>query len=104
VLVKVSSQTTVVTLRLNDSLWPNWSSSGSSERCSRHLTSWNYVTCGSFGAATYSFQAASLRAYKFQIRFPCLSFASCRVPHPGYLNLASVFLMARQSKKTSLKV
>ena len=78
VLVHVSWQNTVAWLRINESVQPNETSSGSSERWCRHLTPWKHLSHGWYNPARRSFRAASWMVSKFRHLFPCLAFVSSR--------------------------
>ena len=79
VLVHISRQNTVARLRINESVQPNETSSGSSESWSQHLTPWKYLSHGWYQPARHSFHAASWTAFKNRHLFPRLHFASSQV-------------------------
>jgi len=84
VLVHVSRQNTIARLRIDESVWPNETSSESSESWSRHLSPWKYLSRGWYNPARRSFHAASWTASLLQHLFPRLPFASSRVPFSGH--------------------
>jgi len=84
VLVPVSRQNSIARLRIDQSIQPKETSSGSSESCSRHPTPWKHLSHGWYYPARHSFRAASWVASKFQHLFPHLPFGSSQVLFSGH--------------------
>jgi len=99
VLVHVPRQNTVARLHIDEFVRPNESSSGSSESWRRDLTPWKHPSCGWYNPARRSFCAASWMASKFQHLFPCLPFASSRVPFSGHWLWPLLFCQLAQVRK-----
>jgi len=71
-LVHVDQQSTVATLCIDKSVWPNETSSASSESWSGHPTLWEQLSCGWNNLSRRSFCAASWTQSKIQDLFPRL--------------------------------
>jgi len=99
VLVHVSWQNTVARLRIDKSVRPNETSSGSSHSWSRLLTPWKYLSHGWYNPATRSFHAASWTASQSQHLVPRLPFASSRVPFSGHWLLPLPFCWLARVRK-----
>jgi len=84
VRVHVSRKNTVTRLHPDESVRPNETASGSPESSSGHPTPWKHQSRGWYNTARRLFRAASETASKFQHLFPCLPFASLRVPFSGH--------------------
>jgi len=84
VLGHVSWQNTIARLHINESVQLYETSSGSSKSWSRHPTPWKHLSRGWYHPAWRSFRSTPWTASKFQHLFPCLPFASSRVPFSGH--------------------
>ena len=83
-LLHDSRQNTVSWHRIDESVQPNETSTGSLECCSQHVTPSNHLFCGRHNPNRHSFRAACWMASNFQHVFRCLPFASSRVPLSGH--------------------
>jgi len=99
VLVHVSRLNTIARLRIDESVRPNETSSGSSESWSRHPTPWKHLSRGWYNPARRSFRAASWTASKFQHWIPRLPFASSRVTFSGHWLWPSPFCRLARVRK-----
>jgi len=99
VLVYLSWQMTVARLHINGTVWPNGTSSRSSECWSRHQTPWKDLSGAGYDPARRSFCTASWTASKFQNLFPWLHFASSRVPFSGHWLWPSPFCLLARVRK-----
>ena len=84
VLLQVPRQNTVARIRIDKSVRPNESASGSSEIWSRHPTPWKHLSRGWYNPTRCLFRTACWTVFKFQHLFHHLAFACLWVPISGH--------------------